>query len=92
MWRVLDKAPERSNSYCWSWLQYKFIVDGEWRHDEQQAHMADSHGHVNNWIQITASRQHHHILSPAPDMGASGITMDVDQEMVHQSVSTLPTN
>lgn len=67
--------------------QYKFIVDGEWRHDEQQAHMADSHGHVNNWIQITASRQHHHILSPAPDMGASGITMDMDQEMVHQSNS-----
>lgn len=81
-----DEAPEWRTWCVWSWLQYKFIVDGEWRHDEQQAHMADSHGHVNNWLLIT--RQHHHILPPAPDMGTTGITMDVDQEMVHQVVST----
>ncbi|KAG0622282.1 hypothetical protein M758_3G086600 [Ceratodon purpureus] len=62
--------------------QYKFIVDGEWRHDEQQAHMADSHGHVNNWLLIT--RQHHHIPPPTTDMASSGVTMDVDHEMVHQ--------
>jgi len=61
--------------------QYKFIVDGEWRHDEQQAHMADTHGHVNNWLLIT--RQPHHILPPTPDLGTPGVTMDVDHEMVH---------
>ena len=69
------------------WLQYKFIVDGEWRHDEQQAHMPDNHGHVNNWLLIT--RQPHHILPPTPDLGTPGVTMDVDHEMVHHVVSTL---
>ena len=63
-------------------------MDGKWRHDEQQAHMADSHGHVNNWLLIT--RQHQYSLPPTPDMATSGVTMDVDHEMVHQVVSTLP--
>ncbi|KAG0582777.1 hypothetical protein KC19_3G085200 [Ceratodon purpureus] len=44
--------------------------------------MADSHGHVNNWLLIT--RQHHHIPPPTTDMASSGVTMDVDHEMVHQ--------
>mmetsp|Transcript_10910 Transcript_10910/g.30679 ORF Transcript_10910/g.30679 Transcript_10910/m.30679 type:complete len:452 (+) Transcript_10910:513-1868(+) len=30
--------------------QYKFIVDGEWRHDEAQACLPDPMGNVNNWI------------------------------------------
>ena len=30
--------------------QYKFIVDGEWRHDESQAYMPDPLGNVNNWL------------------------------------------
>ena len=29
--------------------QYKFIVDGEWRHDENQAFIQDPLGNVNNW-------------------------------------------
>lgn len=29
--------------------QYKFIVDGEWRHDESQPFMPDPLGNVNNW-------------------------------------------
>eukprot|EP00894_Picocystis_sp_ML_P002728 jgi/Pico_ML_1/53245/g3821.t1 len=32
--------------------QYKFIVDGEWRHDESQAFMPDPLGNVNNWLFI----------------------------------------
>lgn len=67
-------------------LQYKFIVDGEWRHDEQQAHMAESNGQVNNWLLIT--KPQHPILPPAPDMGTPGVTMDVDHDMLHQPVST----
>lgn len=30
--------------------QYKFVVDGEWRHDEAQALMPDPLGNVNNWL------------------------------------------
>ncbi|CAL5223035.1 g5490 [Coccomyxa viridis] len=30
--------------------QYKFIVDGEWRHDEMQPFMPDPLGNVNNWL------------------------------------------
>lgn len=30
--------------------QYKFIVDGEWRHDEAQPFMPDPLGNVNNWL------------------------------------------
>ena len=31
--------------------QYKFIVDGEWRHDENQAFIQDPLGNVNNWCE-----------------------------------------
>jgi hypothetical protein len=34
--------------------QYKFIVDGEWRHDENQPYMPDPLGNVNNWIFVGA--------------------------------------
>ncbi len=38
----------------WLWAtryhQYKFIVDGEWRHDETQPFMPDPLGNVNNWL------------------------------------------
>ena len=30
--------------------QYKFIVDGEWRHDENLAFIQDPLGNVNNWL------------------------------------------
>ena len=30
--------------------QYKFIVDGDWRHDEAQPFMPDPLGNVNNWL------------------------------------------
>lgn len=35
---------------CRSYHQYKFIVDGEWRHDESQPFMPDPLGNVNNWL------------------------------------------
>jgi len=34
--------------------QFKFIVDGEWRHDEAQAFMPDPLGNVNNWLFVKA--------------------------------------
>jgi hypothetical protein len=68
------------------WAQYKFIVDGEWRHDEQQAHMVDTNGNVNNWLLVT--KQPHHILPPNSDAIVLGATMDVDHDMLHHVVST----
>eukprot|EP00884_Botryococcus_braunii_P017733 jgi/Botrbrau1/4643/Bobra.33_2s0014.1 len=35
--------------------QYKFIVDGEWRHDESQPFMPDPLGNVNNWLFVRRS-------------------------------------
>ncbi len=36
--------------------QYKFIVDGEWRHDENQAFIQDPLGNVNNWCEHRPAR------------------------------------
>jgi hypothetical protein len=68
------------------WAQYKFIVDGEWRHDEQQAHMVDTNGNANNWLLVT--KQPHHILPHNSDAIVLGATMDVDHDMLHHVVST----
>ena len=32
--------------------QFKFVIDGEWRHDETVAHVADPMGNVNNTIYV----------------------------------------
>jgi len=39
--------------------QYKFIVDGEWRHDETQPNMPDPLGNVNNWLFVRRAEPHH---------------------------------
>lgn len=38
--------------------QYKFIVDGEWRHDEMQPFMPDPLGNVNNWLFVRKPELH----------------------------------
>jgi 5'-AMP-activated protein kinase regulatory gamma subunit len=38
--------------------QYKFIVDGEWRHDEAQPFMPDPLGNVNNWLFVRKPEGH----------------------------------
>lgn len=42
--RVVCAAP--------SCLQYKFIVDGDWKHDPNQRAMHDENGNVNNVIEV----------------------------------------
>jgi len=39
---------------CWPLfvLQYKFIVDGDWKHDPNQRAMRDENGNVNNVIEV----------------------------------------
>ncbi len=39
--------------------QYKFIVDGKWRHDETAPFMPDPLGNVNNWLFVRR-------IEPAP--------------------------
>mmetsp|Transcript_25163 Transcript_25163/g.44873 ORF Transcript_25163/g.44873 Transcript_25163/m.44873 type:complete len:551 (-) Transcript_25163:58-1710(-) len=39
--------------------QYKFIVDGEWRHDETQPNMPDPLGNVNNWLFVRRAEPQH---------------------------------
>lgn len=41
---------ERAYNSCYRYHQYKFIVDGSWRHDESQPYMPDPLGNVNNWL------------------------------------------
>lgn len=35
---------------CLRYHQYKFIVDGVWRHDERAPSVLDPNGNVNNWV------------------------------------------
>lgn len=49
---------ERLSGCARRYHQYKFIVDGEWRHDESQAYMPDPLGNVNNWLFIRKPEQH----------------------------------
>lgn len=35
---------------CNRYHQYKFIVDGVWRHDEKSPAVPDPMGNVNNWV------------------------------------------
>lgn len=43
-------SPTRLRTIPPRYHQYKFIVDGEWRHDETQPYMPDPLGNVNNWL------------------------------------------
>lgn len=57
---------------CCRYHQYKFIVDGEWRHDEMQPFMPDPLGNVNNWLFVrkpesqSAPQQLQQQAQPAP--------------------------
>ncbi|CAM6101562.1 unnamed protein product [Calypogeia fissa] len=57
--------------------QYKFIVDGEWRHDDQLPVMSDPLGNVNNWVLVREPE-----LVQAESSGHLGANMDVD-DMAH---------
>ncbi len=45
--------------------QYKFIVDGKWRHDETAPFMPDPLGNVNNWLFVRR-------VDPTPSQAAVG--------------------
>lgn len=56
--------------------QYKFNVDGEWRHDEQQPFVSGSYGVVNTVLLARETDMVHSIIADAPS-GVSN-TMEVD--------------
>ncbi|RWW56176.1 hypothetical protein BHE74_00037120 [Ensete ventricosum] len=64
--------------------QYKFFVDGEWRHDERQPHMVGNYGIVNTLI-VTQEPSMQTILSP--ETPNNRMNMDVDHENFRPVVS-----
>lgn len=70
--------------------QYKFIVDGEWRHDEAQPFMPDPLGNVNNWLFVRKPE------SQDEDQGVPHLPVDSAQDIsnrmpaeVHQAETSL---
>ena len=53
-----ERAPDGSSVFTVmcdlppGYHQYKFIVDGQWRHDENQAFIQDRLGNANNWLHV----------------------------------------
>lgn len=64
-------------------MQYKFYVDGEWRHDEHQPHVTGNYGIVNTLLLTREPDPPPTILSP----GTPGSRMmDVDNEVFRRVV------
>ncbi|KVH91528.1 sucrose nonfermenting 4-like protein isoform X1 [Cynara cardunculus var. scolymus] len=63
--------------------QYKFIVDGEWRHDEHQPFVTGSYGTVNTVLLAREPDYTPAVLSPHTTSGSS---MDVDNEVFQRVV------
>eukprot|EP01018_Ginkgo_biloba_P033493 Gb_06739 [translate_table: standard] len=63
--------------------QYKFIVDGDWRHDDQQPFMTDTLGNVNNVLFVREPD----LLPTTPSLESSsiGAHMEVDHVPFQQA-------
>ncbi|KAL1536275.1 AMP-activated serine/threonine-protein kinase regulatory subunit [Salvia divinorum] len=74
--------------------QYKFVVDGEWRHDEHQPSVNSNIGTVNTILLSTEADYLTPMLSPQAPPSGHGSSMDVDSEgfqrVVRLSDSTSP--
>lgn len=73
-------------------LQYKFYVDGEWRHDERQPFVMGNYGLVNTLLLPSDVEQVAPALSPSTggsnNANRMAMQMDVDNDFP-RSVSTL---
>ncbi|XAR54527.1 hypothetical protein NMG60_11029690 [Bertholletia excelsa] len=63
--------------------QYKFIVDGEWRHDEHQPFVSGNYGTVNTVLLVTESG---YVPGVPSQMVHSNSNMDVDNEAFQRVV------
>ena len=72
--------------------QYKFIVDGEWRHDENQAFIQDPLGNVNNWLFVKKPSAAHGggsvVSSPSNGGGIGSPGMNSAENVSMQSAQT----
>lgn len=64
-------------------MQYKFFVDGEWRHDEQQTCISGEYGVVNTVLLATEPSYAAPLANPEMTPGSS---MDVDNEAFRRLV------
>ncbi|KAG2491725.1 hypothetical protein HYH03_009888 [Edaphochlamys debaryana] len=62
--------------------QYKFIVDGRWRHDETAPFMPDPLGNVNNWLFVRR-------IDPTPATLANPLGFDAQQLVAAQQAAAL---
>jgi hypothetical protein len=74
------------NSYVCFILQYKFIVDGDCRHDEQQPVVTPTFGTVNNVLLVPGPELLPTAVSPEP-LGLRA-NMEVDHDVFQRVVST----
>ena len=65
-------------------MQYKFFVDGEWRHDERQPTISGEFGIVNT-LYLTREYNQINTLS-SPSTPGSRMNMDVDNENFQHTV------
>ncbi|KAL7144498.1 hypothetical protein ABFS83_07G016100 [Erythranthe nasuta] len=66
--------------------QYKFVVDGEWRHDEHQPFISSNIGIVNTILLTRESDFIPAMLSPQVPPSVPGSSMDVDNEAFQRVV------
>lgn len=45
-------SPTAPSLHCLAPVQYKFIVDGQWRHDPNLPSMYDDMGNINNVLEV----------------------------------------
>lgn len=68
-------------------MQYKFFVDGEWRHDEHQPYISGEYGIVNTVLLPTDPN----FIPVLPPDIVSGSNMDVDSETFRRVVRVFHT-
>lgn len=66
--------------------QFKFVVDGEWRHDERQPFINHNIGIVNTILLTRESEFLSPMLSPQGAPSGHGSSMDVDNEVFQRVV------
>lgn len=64
-------------------VQYKFVVDGEWRHDENQPFVTGNYGIVNT---VILPRETDYLPAVASTQTAPNSNMDVDNDTFQRVV------
>lgn len=82
-----DQAPDMF--WPCRYHQYKFIVDGEWRHDEAQPFMPDPLGNVNNWLFVRKPEMYVALSVDVNDEGLPLINVFLPQSK-HRTSYKLP--